>query len=203
MILTYTDLPFTLETLYYDIPRLTNVTHTEWLPVEYFDSVTDMEIVKNTDNSLKQLHTNTKKRATLGSECIDGSTNVQKKIDPFAAAHIGNTSEVATSKANLIVVASLIDRAPNLGGLSRTCEVFGVRQYVLNNVQFVKNKEYQSLSMSSEKWVDTIEVKVENLPVYLRDMKRKGYKIVGAEQTADSQSLDNFQFEKNTVLLLG
>jgi hypothetical protein len=41
----------------------------------------------------------------------------------------GDASGPASSrpKQELIVVASLIDRAPNLGGLCRTCEVFGAQ----------------------------------------------------------------------------
>lgn len=45
----------------------------------------------------------------------------------------------------MIVVASLISRAPNLGGLSRTCEIFGAEQLILDSLRHVDNKEFQSL----------------------------------------------------------
>ncbi|GLV40035.1 uncharacterized protein CBL_10932 [Carabus blaptoides fortunei] len=203
MALTYKDLTFSLRTIYYDIPRLTNITHSEWIPVEYFNSLQSAIDVRSSDNSLEQLVTPTRKPTITTSNTIDYSSNVQQKLDLFTSTNIGHISEVTTPNANLIVVASLIDRAPNLGGLSRTCEVFRVKQYVLNNAQVVKNKDYQSLSMSSEKWVDTLEVKVENLAAYLKDMKKKGYEIVGAEHTVESVCLDIYRFQKNTVLLLG
>ena len=38
---------------------------------------------------------------------------------------------------------------------------------------------------------------------YLISMKSNGYKIVGIEQTSESQSLEDFQFPKKSVILLG
>jgi hypothetical protein len=41
---------------------------------------------------------------------------------------------------DLIMVASLIDRAPNLGGLSRTCEIFGAGKLIVNNKKIINDK---------------------------------------------------------------
>ena len=38
------------------------------------------------------------------------------------------------------MVASLIDRAPNLGGLSRTCEIFGAGKLIVNNKKIINDK---------------------------------------------------------------
>lgn len=201
-VLTFEHLPHTIESIYYEIPRLTNVSHTKWIPTVYF---TILPLIKlKSEYSLKHLQPKTVTKdveSTSNNENLN--MNVQKKIDTISMNSFIEDADIKIKNGNLIIVASLIDRAPNLGGLSRTCEVFGVEQYVINNIQFMKNKEYQSLSMSSEKWVDTIEVKIENISTYLIEMKGKGYKIVGAEQTADSKKLDTYQFEENTVLLLG
>lgn len=58
----------------------------------------------------------------------------------------------------IIVVASLIDRAPNLGGLARTCEIFNVNELVIANLNQVKEKDFQTLSVSAEKWITMTEV---------------------------------------------
>lgn len=58
----------------------------------------------------------------------------------------------------MIVVASLIDRAPNLGGLTRTCEIFAVSQLVVDNLDITRSKEFTSLSITAEKHVNLVEV---------------------------------------------
>ncbi|RZF35637.1 hypothetical protein LSTR_LSTR016367 [Laodelphax striatellus] len=106
-------------------------------------------------------------------------------------------------KEGLIVVASLIDRPPNLGGLSRTCEVFGVSELVLNSLHYLTDKQFTSLSMSSEKHVNITEVKEYHMADYIQKMKQSGFTIVGAEQTPGSIQLTKFKFPCKTVLILG
>lgn len=57
-----------------------------------------------------------------------------------------------------MVVATLIDRIPNLGGLARTCEVFGASEYVVGSLKYVEDKQFASLSVTAEKWVTLREV---------------------------------------------
>jgi tRNA guanosine-2'-O-methyltransferase len=61
-------------------------------------------------------------------------------------------------KQNFIVVASLIDKAQNLGGIARTCEIFGAKELVISNLKQIEDKEFQTLSVSSDKWIKIIEV---------------------------------------------
>lgn len=58
----------------------------------------------------------------------------------------------------LIVVASLIDKVTNLGGLARTCQVFGASTLVVDNLSCVEKKEFTALSMTAEKHQSIIEV---------------------------------------------
>lgn len=58
----------------------------------------------------------------------------------------------------LIVVASLVSRTPNLGGLARTCEIFNVKELVISNSNQIKDKEFQNLSVSAENWINITEV---------------------------------------------
>ncbi|KAK9694036.1 SpoU rRNA Methylase family [Popillia japonica] len=57
--------------------------------------------------------------------------------------------------------------------------------------------------MTSEYWVDVLEVKQDNLEVYLEEVKKTGYTTVGLEQTAESTKLHNYTFPKKCVLVLG
>lgn len=70
-------------------------------------------------------------------------------------------------KSELIVVASLIDKAPNLGGLARTCEIFDARCLVVSDREILAHREFTLLSMSAEKWVAIEEVPSEGLAKWL------------------------------------
>jgi len=58
----------------------------------------------------------------------------------------------------LIVVASLVDKVTNLGGLTRTCQVFGVSTLVVDSLSCVEKREFTALSMTAEKHQYIIEV---------------------------------------------
>lgn len=95
-----------------------------------------------------------------------GSFNVnlietQKKFIPSDASILNiksAMSDICERTSNLIVVASLIDKAPNLGGLTRTCEVFAVSALVVHDHFIIRNKEFTSLSITAEKHVPLVEV---------------------------------------------
>lgn len=134
--------------------------------------------------------------------------NVQKKIVPLKEL-FPMTYDTSESKPNLstkeglVVVASLITRAANLGGLSRTCEIFGAEKLVLDSLRHTEAADFQALSMTAEKWLRIAEVKPFHLVDYLVEMKRRGYSIIGAEQTANGIPMQQLRFPKKSVLLLG
>ena len=43
-------------------------------------------------------------------------------------------------------------------GLCRTCEVFGVAEMVVENLSVLEDREFQSLSVTAEKWLGISEV---------------------------------------------
>lgn len=87
--------------------------------------------------------------------------NVQKKLVPWHAMipEQDLASELRQKRQEgLIVVASLIDCLPNLGGLCRTCEGFGVSEYVVGSLKSTEDKQFRSLSVSAEQWIPISEV---------------------------------------------
>ncbi|XP_066156354.1 uncharacterized protein [Euwallacea fornicatus] len=124
--------------------------------------------------------------------------HIQRKIAPWKSAL---THKLETS--NFILITSLIEKGQNLGGLSRTCEVFGIKDIVFNDISVTSDKEFKSLSMSSESWINAIEVKVPNMSTYIKSLQKKGYCVIGAEQTVGSIKLDKYKFLKKTALILG
>ncbi|GIY17959.1 probable methyltransferase TARBP1 [Caerostris darwini] len=205
---------FTLETIFYEFPRLSNLSPDEWVRPEWFEeNISDIPS-HNKDEKLKN-----SSRTSWSSKIINENSatetesldyNFQKKIIPVKDIIEGDGNpdfamfeEKKVRKDGLIVVASLIDRVPNLGGLCRTCEVFGVSEFVIGSFRYTEDKQFQNLSVSADKWVSMKEVKPHLLKEYLASMKEQGYVLIGAEQTEDSCNLKEFKFPKKSVLLLG
>ncbi|EDW43169.1 GM26423, partial [Drosophila sechellia] len=132
--------------------------------------------------------------------------NVQRKMNPVGDIY-PESDFVVSSKARdeheLIVVASLIDKLPNLGGLARTCEVLGVNTLILGLKSQAEKSDFTNLSMTAEKTLNILEVNPESLAGFLLEKQMEGYKIVGAEQTAHSTNFVDFKFPKKSILLLG
>ncbi|KAL8152196.1 hypothetical protein V2J09_009956 [Rumex salicifolius] len=108
-----------------------------------------------------------------------------------------------TSRQELILVASLIDRIPNLAGLARTCEVFKATSLAIADTSVLHDRQFQLISVTAEKWIPIIEVPVNSVTTFLEKKKREGFSVLGLEQTANSVPLDKFEFPKRTVLVLG
>ncbi|CAD5219654.1 unnamed protein product [Bursaphelenchus okinawaensis] len=130
---------------------------------------------------------------SLSDNVID---DFQLKIDP-------NETKFERNGKELVVVASLINKTANLGGLCRTCEVFGASALVLSNQLITSDQNFKALSMSAEKWLPIIEVKPQDLESFLQESKLKGFTVIAAEQTAASVPLHEFEFPDKTILLLG
>lgn len=71
---------------------------------------------------------------------------------------LSNQDDIRDQKPGLILVATLIDKGTNLGGLCRTCEIFNVKELVIGNIRFIEDKQFQSLSVTAEKWLNIKEV---------------------------------------------
>ncbi|KAH8383237.1 hypothetical protein KR009_007541 [Drosophila setifemur] len=150
------------------------------------------------------------KKSSLTAELVSPSGapngNVQRKMNPIGDIY-PESDFVNASKApddrELIVVASLIDKLPNLGGLARTSEVLGVKTLVLGLKSQAEKSDFTNLSMTAEKTLNIVEVKPESLAEFLLGKQLEGYKIVGAEQTAHSVNFVDFKFPKKCILLLG
>ncbi|KAK9275857.1 hypothetical protein L1049_023130 [Liquidambar formosana] len=110
---------------------------------------------------------------------------------------------IRASQQHFILVASLLDRIPNLAGLARTCEVFKAEGLAIADANVLLDKQFKLISVTAEKWVPIIEVPVSSVKVFLEKKKREGFSILGLEQTANSIPLDQYIFPKKTVLVLG
>eukprot|EP00126_Sphaerothecum_destruens_P004674 Sdes_comp18320_c0_seq1m8041 len=140
---------------------------------------------------------------------------VQKKIDPWQGV-IGVDSEllnmmdtnsrsgsVSNTRFPLILMASLLEKSANLGGLCRTCEIFHIGSMTMNSLSIRQDSTFQSLAVTSHLWMPLVEVKQYNIENFLSEQKKLGYRLVAAEQTCDSFCLTDYSFDEKTVLILG
>ncbi|KAI8096188.1 uncharacterized protein BX664DRAFT_323334 [Halteromyces radiatus] len=133
----------------------------------------------------------------------------QKKIMPWEMmleTDIDLTKALVKEKRrrnDIIVVASLIDRLPNIAGLCRTCEIFNASQLAVHSLKIKDDPSFTTISVSSEKWMPMIEVQVPDLGEYLQKKKDEGYMLCGLEQTTKSAKLGEYEFPEKCVLLLG
>lgn len=106
-------------------------------------------------------------------------------------------------RQEIIIVATMLKKAANLGGLTRTAEIFQASQLVIPSKLLLQDKVYQQLCVTADRWVPMVEVPESSLKEYLLKKKEEGYSLIGAEQTADSVALTQVQWPRKTVLVLG
>lgn len=119
---------------------------------------------------------------------------------------LGSAGADASAEARgqgLILVASLVDKVPNLAGLTRTCEVFRAAAMVVSDMRVTKDPAFASISVTADQWLPLIEVAEPNLVHWMLQKRAQGFTLVGVEQTADSVLLPDFAFPCDCVLLLG
>lgn len=106
-------------------------------------------------------------------------------------------------QGGLILVASLVDKVPNLAGLTRTCEVFRAAAMVVSDKRVTRDPAFASISVTADQWLPLIEVAEPNLVQWMLQKRAEGFTLVGVEQTAESVFLPDFVFPRDCVLLLG
>uniref|UniRef100_A0A8D2LUL6 tRNA (guanosine(18)-2'-O)-methyltransferase TARBP1 n=1 Tax=Varanus komodoensis TaxID=61221 RepID=A0A8D2LUL6_VARKO len=213
---------YCLETIFYALPRLSEIAEEEWIPLSKFTAFTDIPRSSTfpcyySQTTLLDLKPSDWSQQDMGKSSLSEPgnqrqwTDVQKKIIPWKDSALDldlelefqDRTKLGKSSSKLIVVASLIDKPTNLGGLCRTCEIFGVSALIVGSLHCIKDKQFQYLSVSAEQWLSLVEVKPFQLIDYLEQKKIEGYTIIGVEQTAKSCDLTEYQFPEKSLLLLG
>jgi tRNA G18 (ribose-2'-O)-methylase SpoU len=106
-------------------------------------------------------------------------------------------------KTPITVVASLLSKAANQGGLARTCEVLGVQELVLASKKITTSEDFKASAMSAAKWIKITETPPERLAEFLLDRKRAGALIVGLEQlSTGSVPVERFPWGTAPVVLV-
>ena len=114
-----------------------------------------------------------------------------------------HTNKGVQQRHELIIVASLVDKIPNLAGLTRTSEVFNLQMITVSAKNLLNDSEFKSMAVTADKWIPIMEVSKLDLEKFLKLYRANKYQILGLEQTANSVSIEDFKFISKTVLVLG
>jgi tRNA guanosine-2'-O-methyltransferase len=107
-------------------------------------------------------------------------------------------------RSDLIVVSSLVDKPPNLGGICRLCDVLGAGTMTVDDLRVKNHPQFKNVAVTADYWMPMEEVKIENITNYMREKKKEGYTLIGLEQTDKSIVLGKDTiFPSKSLFLLG
>jgi hypothetical protein len=116
---------------------------------------------------------------------------------------LDTVDHAAPARRQLIVVASLVEKTPNIAGLCRTCEMLHASSLVVADKTSFTDAQFAPISLSTETWLPIAEVPPDWLLAYLEEQRSLGYQIIAVEQTSTSTTLEEFCWPEKAVLLLG
>jgi len=142
--------------------------------------------------------------ATTFGSTIPIQTKSLAPYDDLSTSLYGGGS-IATNGSDVILVASLVDNAFNIGGLSRTGEIFGVSSMQVRSLKVLKNKDFTSVSVSSEGHIKIEELSVVSVVDFITRGRLDGYTAIGVEQTDSSKILGQtgWSFPSKVILVMG
>ncbi|CCF56117.1 hypothetical protein KAFR_0A06820 [Kazachstania africana CBS 2517] len=115
-----------------------------------------------------------------------------------------NKTNDVVKRSDLIVISSLVDKPPNLGGICRLCDVLGVGLLTVQDIKVKNHPQFKNVAVTADKWMPIEEVPVDKIIDFMKSKKREGYTLIGLEQTDKSIKLDtNYKFPKKSLILLG
>lgn len=109
----------------------------------------------------------------------------QQKIDIYSPFALDRSTDDAPRggifddpsrrlETEIVVIGSLVDRLPNLAGLARSCEIFGVRTLYVPNVAELASPDFVNVAMTAERWLDIRQLIPAEVAQFIGDLKRKG-----------------------------
>jgi len=166
---------YSLETIFYLLPKLSLIAEDEYLVSDWFIqisqqfhltfpiSVHNISIILQSCPAGIWKLTAAGKTETTDTPKDEGSATIQHKANPYPVVEATDDMEIRRSikRTQLIVVASLIDKQTNLGGLCRTGEIFGVKELVLASIRVLEDQQFLNLSMTAHKWLNIKQVNAD------------------------------------------
>ncbi|CAK9441307.1 uncharacterized protein LODBEIA_P51760 [Lodderomyces beijingensis] len=147
-----------------------------------------------------------KKKDIVSPETVEQVSPLQTKSGAWNTVMSIDESKSGKNleRSDLIVVASLVDKPPNLGGICRLSDVLGAGLLTIHDMEVSSHPQFKTVAVTADRWMPMIEVKPEQVRDYLIEKKRSGYTLIGLEQTDKSVELNkDLVFPKKSLIVLG
>ena len=129
------------------------------------------------------------------------SGNHQGYLAEVKEFRMSEVKDMIKEKNGLIVMLDGIQDVHNLGAIIRTCECAGVDGVIYKSHNAVKvNDTVAKVASGALEYMKVAEV--SNLVYTIKDLKKKGYWIVGSDGSANTYYTD-LKYDMNTVLVIG
>lgn len=185
-------IPGTTRHLELSIPAGFTFSYDEWKPQEDAES----ELESQLDGSVN---------ATAAEPApLQTKSGFWNAVIDLSLGESGRDSD-KVERSELIVVSSLVDKAPNLGGICRLCDVLGAKLLCLNDLSVSKNIQFKTVAVTADRWMPMAQVREgKELIEFMMEKKKEGYTLIGLEQTDKSVELNaDLKFPKKSLILLG
>ncbi|KAH3667021.1 hypothetical protein WICMUC_005368 [Wickerhamomyces mucosus] len=133
---------------------------------------------------------------------ISTNSPLQTKSGAWESVLDLDENKRSVKRSELIVVSSLVDKPPNLGGICRLCDVLGAGLMTVEDLRVKSHPQFKSVAVTADYWMPMIEVK--DISAFMKEKKREGYTLIGLEQTDKSIVLGkDTKFPSKSLILLG
>ena len=153
------------------------------------------------DKDIRDLHVpyQITDRRTL--DRMSASGNHQGYLAEVKSFSLARVEDMLKEKNGLIVVLDGLEDVHNLGAIIRTCECVGADGLIYKSHHSVRvNDTVAKVASGALEYVKVAEV--TNLVSTIRDLKKKGYWIVGSDGSSEQYYTD-IHYDMNTVLVIG
>lgn len=164
-------------------------------------------ILKNDKNNNNEISINNNESSLINSMNLQTKSGAWETVLDLSTSNNDDKKNKNSSikRSDLIVISSLVDKPPNLGGICRLCDVLGVGLMTIHDLRIKKHPQFKNVAVTADNWMPMIELPIDNIIEFMRDKKKnEGYTLIGLEQTDNSIELNaQYQFPKKSLILLG
>ncbi|XP_011636209.1 probable methyltransferase TARBP1 [Pogonomyrmex barbatus] len=189
---------YSLQTIFYEFPRLTNMNFDEWISPDVFKM---LMFNRSDKHPLRLYNKNSLLSDTKSSVDLTKSFADLDDVSGMIKELI-YTLDIELQKG-LIIIASFADQPSNLDDIAKMCRTYKIKTLIVMNTDCVKNEELEYLSVSADKWLNIIQVEPRELQKFLLDRKNAGWSLIGIERTIHSVDIKTTPLEKKTIFILG
>ncbi|GAB1858374.1 hypothetical protein MHTCC0001_32110 [Flavobacteriaceae bacterium MHTCC 0001] len=110
------------------------------------------------------------------------------------------TTKFKKQKFPITLVCDNVTNAPNIGGLFRISDAFGIEKLILCGENIPLGRKMMKTSRATEKVVN-FEIKPSAIEV-INDIKSQNFQIIALEITTNSTTIDTIEFQKEEPVAL-